>query len=359
MKTSVKGIIFVLLCILFAFTSCKQKYGKRHTGPVFALAFSPDGKLIASGGAEGSDSTIRLWDAHTGENLKVFDELEGYVYAVSFSPDGKTLAAAGCGRTESWDGGICRQGRIVLIDWRTGEITRDYNLDDRRIFRSMSYNPDGSVIIAISYEKIYYFNVREGGVIRTVTGRTDYFSPETYSERFIATSGCVDSRECLFTTIDIRDAKTGRLLRTIKGKKIDQKLGNAHASLSLSRDGKVVASGEARHVDSSTYRGEIRLLDTETGKLLREIPVDGDAAGALAFNPDGTLLVSGKGDYMSDGAGKNVHIWDVRTGKLLRVLTGHKDGIIIMAFSPDGKILASADGAGEVKFWDIKSILKN
>jgi len=121
-------------------------------------------------------------------------------------------------------------------------------------------------------------------------------------------------------------------------------------SVTFSPDGKTLAVAE--------YPGVIRLWQVAEGRERLTIKAPAWTPGTVAFSPDGNWLAAGLWTGSKDGVsppGNDVAIWDAATGKLELRLTGHTDGVHAVAFSPDGKLLVSGGSDGVAKVWDTTS----
>jgi WD40 repeat protein len=284
-----------------------------HSESVNSVAFSPDGKIIASGGA---DKTIKLWDVTTGQVIKtLFTGHNNGFYSVVFSPDGKTIASGGADKT------------IKLWDVTTGQVIKTLTKPNNG-FYSVVFSPDGKTIASGGADKtIKLWDVTTGQVIKTFSGHEDTvysiaFSPDG---KTIA-SGSVDQ------TVKLWDVTTGKAVKTLTGH-VD-----TVNSVVFSPDGNMIASAS----DDKT----IKLWDVTTGKA-RTLTGYDTRVTSVAFSPDGNMIISGDDN--------TVKLWDVTTSKLIKTLTGHTNSITSVVFSPDGKTIASASWDKTIKIWDVSS----
>ncbi len=280
-----------------------------HTNQASAIAFSPDGKTLAT---PCGDNAVRLWDAPTGQLL---DTLEGHalsVACVSFSPDGRTLASG------SWD-------RTIRL-WDVATRKPIATLPDGHIVDALSFSPDGKTLASVGGSRTVRLwdttthqslGAREG---HDWTAVCVAFSPEgtTFA------SGGWDDNVLLWDIANPKPIATlpGHALRTL--------------SVTFSPDGKTLASGG--------WANSILLWDVATRKPVRAL--EGHAVSSLAFSPDGTTLASGGRDHA-------IRLWDVATGKTTLTLEGHTGHISSLAFGPDGATLASASADQTIALWDV------
>jgi WD40 repeat protein/tRNA A-37 threonylcarbamoyl transferase component Bud32 len=295
-----------------------------HTGHVLSVAFSPDGKRIASGS---EDETVKVWDVQTGQELLALKGHRGGVTSVAFSPDGKCLASAGWDNTvKVWD---AQSGREVLA-----------HQGDRHFVwvNSVAFSPDGKRIASGAGDRgkpgeLKVWDAQTGQQVLELRGHTGSvesvaFSPD--GNRIV--SGTTESGRA--GEVKVWDAQTGQQVLELRGHTsfVD--------SVAFSPDGKRLASGSADQT--------VKVWDAQTGKQLLALQGHAHEVRSVAFSPDGNRIVSGSLD-------KTVKVWDAQTGQELLSLKGHTDRVSSAAFSPDGTRLASGSADKTVKVWDAQT----
>lgn len=298
-----------------------------HTGEVYCVCYSRDGKRIAS--ATGRE--IKVWDAANGHEILNYLSRGSNVYGLAFSPDGKKLAV-----------GVSHDIRIVEI--ATGKDATILKCPQNFVFR-ISFSPDGKHVAAAGGQNgvqpgsVHVWELTTGVEVQTLAGHTAPVIAVEYSVdgRFLcsasgATSGTKSGEVCVY------DRATGRLLRTLEGHT------NNIYGVALSPDGRCVASGSG--IRGQTTPGDVKLWELLSGKQIYALSGHSGPVYATAFSPDGRLIATGAGD-------KTLRIWDARLGKEIHKLNASTSIVYSVAFSPDGKYVATAGADRSVKVWHV------
>ena len=306
-----------------------------HTDFVTSVAFSPNGRMLASGSW---DDTIRLWNPRTAEHLRTLTGHSHDVTSVAFHPTGKQLASG------SWD------AKIGIWDVTPGATDSEFHDGNGGFVTSVAYLPISGKHLAWGSEdnavrvtsKGDHFpdwggyssgrrSVRDtryrGGFRTDLLSHSHDVSSLAYSpdEQTLA-SGSWDNKIILWsTTAYYRSTLTGHT--------------DFVTSVAFAPNGKTLASG--------SWDNKIILWDVSSEELSLILKGHTDRVLAVAFSPDGRTLASGSDD-------QTIRLWDVATGQQRDTLLGHTSGVTAVAFSPDRRTLASAGGwDNTVRLWDL------
>jgi len=326
---------------------------------VFSVAWSPDGRSLAAGGVEG---TVKIWDASTGTLRRTWTTRLGgraaKAFSVAWSRDGRTLATA----LGKGDEDIPRRpgkpgppmpptpgGMIALWGAQTGQRTRVLAVTTQDQ-QSVSFSPDGRLIAASGSDQIIrVWNAKTGSPVRTWnTGQSLLeavaFTPDSKTLTSMAYAGSLKSW----------DANTGVLKATL----FRNALSAGANAFAYAPQGEILAAG--------LNTGDIQLRDAHTGAMRRVLAgYRRPEVHAIAFSPDGRTLADGVFRLEGKTPSGDVLLWDTRTGALRQTLTrpsgaakaGYfslEDDVLAMAFSPGGATLAVASTL-DIKIWDIAS----
>ena len=367
-----------------------------HKQLVTSVAFSPDGRTLASGSV---DETVNLWNLVTNQNIASLKH-PSPVDSISFSPDGRTLVAGlRNGPIELWnltartktsitgtDGGtsvlfspdgstlffVVGEGHsVVMFDMATGTGNARYG--HINVAHSTSFSPDGRALATAAKDGIVrLWDVNTGQEINRFLAATDEstaifivtFSPDGallacgWGDSVIlwdvATGGefARFDNPIRYPTLTLEFSPDGRTLAEGRGDGIVvwgvatgariatpvNQLGNA--VVSYAPDGRTIASG--------SRDGMVRLWDAST---LTQIAAANTPRGfriwSISYSPDGTILATG----IEDGT---VLLWDVSTLTQIATIDA---GFVVdsVDFSPDGTTLASGSWDRTVRLWDVKT----
>jgi WD40 repeat protein len=337
-----KLLLRVVLIVFGAYGSLAQEFQlertlQGHEGQVQNIRFSPNGKMIASGG---SDGQIILWDVATGRIIRKMKGHTKTVYEVTFNKDGSLLASAG------------EEGTACVWEVATGKNIGCFQNKPFPTFSGIFKQDLVSVsFVVFSPNSRYIYFSGDNGYIMKADIKT-------------AVSGKVQPAEVIHST----NEPSGRWYSTVTGGTVSQDekylvvtVGNLVKFIDLN-DGlmvryfryegnylnDVVNGPFPNSIATWSYDGKVTFWNATNGRILSSYQVsDPENYSGASFSRDGKLMVT-------SAYGTSVRIWDLSNGKLIATLGGHRQIVRMSRFSPTDDLIASGSYDGSIKLWRLK-----
>ncbi len=308
---------------IFALSSTFLTY-RGHAGRVTAVAWSPDGKYIASGG---DDHTIQVWNALTGARLLISQGHAGGVPAVAWSPDSTLIASASAGPSVS--GGPAGNNTVQVWNATTGQSIYAYHGHSSGI-TDVAWSPSGSRIASSSSDytvQVWDASTGQHALILRTHSWYEWTLAWSPDGKRLATGGPDNA-------IRIWDTVTGSILYTYQANV------EGVTSVAWSPDGTSIAS------TSSDFT--VQVWEVASGKILQTYRGHTSFVTGVAWSPNGKYLASSSND-------KTVQLWDATTGKAISTYSQHTASVDALTWSPNSKYIASGSEDGTVLLWQIPS----
>jgi WD40 repeat protein/predicted Ser/Thr protein kinase len=295
---------------LLGLTRQERRTLEGHNGAVRALAWSRDGRRIASAG---DDRSVNIWDATSGSLLHRLEGHTDVVQALAWTRDGTRIASAG------------RDDAIRVWNAEAGQLL--YGVPTLKGgVRALAWDAGGRRLAAAVGLDVMILDPAASQTIATLRGHTEFVAAVSWSSDGSRLASGGDDRWVL-----IWDPETSRPLHRLAGH-----TGWVNAVAWAPAGDRVASVGQD---------GTLRVWESATGRALAVGPGTEDAGLlAVSWSPDGANLLTA-------GADRGVTIWDAADVRRLRTLRGHRATVRAAAWSPDGGLLASADDESAVKIW--------
>jgi RNA polymerase sigma factor (sigma-70 family) len=351
---------------------------------MIAMAFSPDGAVLASG-SHGSGNTgdpwiagVYLWDVERGRELRRIPAHQGWTLALAYSPDGRTLATTGTEMVvRVWDAATGREAipqsghrseiNLIAVSPADGTIftagqdgtIREWEIASGRArgvfaafsssISAMAFAPDGkALLVGQGLGVVTLWDVATRRKVRQ-------FAPSSNEEGgYVWHLAFAPDGKTVASGWKVWDVATGRVLAAFPDRDPRKDLPAKFSTIFYTPDGQQIITAESQGV---------RFWDIASGQETRGAVRAGIVLRSVALSHDGRFLASGgEGPRPRMGGGKNdpsIHVRELATGQEVATLVGHEEGTRDLAFSPDGRLLASGSGSNHsthdatVRIWDL------
>jgi len=285
-----------------------------HDDLVSKVVYSPDGSLIASGGR---DKTVRLWEMGHGDCQYILTDHTDEVRCVAYSPHGDQVASASRDKT------------LRLWDPATGTCCQILS-GHKNAVNCVVYSPKGDQVASGSADfTVRLWNIVSGECSHSFDNHSGKICGISFSPQGDQVASASDDK-----TIRLWDVKSGKCRHILEG----------HTD----EVNDVVYSLKGDQVFSGSNDGTVRVWDVQSGTCRSTMTGHGDSVHSIAYSPRSGQVSSGSGD-------KTVRLWDVSVAGTQHLLSGHSQDVSDVKCSPSGNLIASCGGDRTIRFWDTES----